>query len=264
MEILPFGLATATKFLQPSLNLYCSFAITRVSVLLSIWMIFWSWFTLNGKVRGLTHICVLYWFALDYILIFPGLTFPSLRPFVFFGLCWVTVHMSVSLPPNTLANIQQLTLSLLQTQPLTIHQVMSFLVKTNFVPMATPSCRDCVVSFRVIHLFSSVHFSFSVLCLGEQSSHLQQTPVPLQFPLPDVVIATYVMSTWAFYFQGSGLPLSVSGSWSGSMCRAHIALWELQAVVMMLHRMAFNLFGKAVALYLDNSTAKAYLCNQGG
>ena len=32
----------------------------------------------------------------------------------------------------------------------------------------------------------------------------------------------------------------------------------------MLHRMAFRLSGKVVALHLDNSTAKAYLCNQGG
>ena len=46
-------------------------------------------------------------------------------------------------------------------------------------------------------------------------------PDPLQFPLPDVVIATDAMpSHWAFYFQGSRVPLSVSGSWSGSLCRA--------------------------------------------
>ena len=47
------------------------------------------------------------------------------------------------------------------------------------------------------------------------------------------------------------------------MCRAHIALQELQAVSMMLCRMAFHLSGKVVALHLDNSMAKAYLCNQG-
>ena len=114
-------------------------------------------------------------------------------------------------------------------------------------------------------LFSPVHFSFSSLHQLGQLSHLQQSPVPLQFQLPDVVIATDAMSPqWAFYFQGSGLPLSVSGSWSGSMCRAHIALQELQAITMMLCRMAFHLSGKVVALHLDNSTAKAYLCNQGG
>ena len=94
---------------------------------------------------------------------------------------------------------------------------------------------------------------------------MQQSPVPLQFPLPDVVIATDSTPThWAFYFQGSGLPLLVSGAWSGSLCRAHIALQELQAVAIMLPRLALCLSGKVVALHLDNSTAKAYLCNQGG
>ena len=114
-------------------------------------------------------------------------------------------------------------------------------------------------------LFSCVHFSLTSLCQLEQLAHLPQSQVPLQFPLSDVVIATDATPThWAFYFQRSGLTLLVSGSWSGSLCRAHIASQELQAVAMMLHRMAFCLCGKVVALHLDNSTAKAYLCNQGG
>ena len=69
-----------------------------------------------------------------------------------------------------------------------------------------------------------------------------------------MVIATDVMATHlSFYFQASCLQLSVSGPWSGSMCRAHIAMQELHAIVMILHRMAFHLSGKVVALYLDNS-----------
>ena len=60
------------------------------------------------------------------------------------------------------------------------------------------------------------------------------------------------------------MSLSVSGTWSGSICRAHVALQELQAVAMMLHKIAFHLSGYEVALHLDKSTAKAYLCNQGG
>ena len=48
------------------------------------------------------------------------------------------------------------------------------------------------------------------------------------------------------------------------MCRAHIALQELQAITMMLSRMAFHISGKVVALHLGNSTTKVYLCNQGG
>ena len=114
-------------------------------------------------------------------------------------------------------------------------------------------------------LFSHVHFSLSSLHQLEWLAHLQQSSVPLQFPLPAVVIATDATPThWAFYFQGSRLPLLVSGSWSDSLCRAHIALQELQAVAMILYSMAFCLSGKVVALHLDNSTAKANLCNQGG
>ena len=93
-------------------------------------------------------------------------------------------------------------------------------------------------------------FSLSSLLQLEWLAQLQQSPLPLQFPLPDVVIATDDMPThWAFYFQGSGLPLSVSGALSGSLCRAHIALQELQVISIMLCRMAFNRSGKVVALH---------------
>ena len=102
-------------------------------------------------------------------------------------------------------------------------------------------------------LFSCVHFSLSSLHQLEWLAHLQESQVPLQFPLPDVVTATDATLThWAFYFQGSGLPLSVSGVWSGSLCRAHIVGWPSTSLV------------RWVALHLDNSTAKAHLCNQGG
>ena len=82
LKVLPFWLATALGFSQPLLTPLCPFAIARVSVLLFIWMIFWSWFALSRQVRGLTHFSVPYWFSLDYILIFPSLTSTSHRPFV--------------------------------------------------------------------------------------------------------------------------------------------------------------------------------------
>ena len=41
-KVLPFGMATAPKFLWPSPNLFCSFAVAKVSILLSIWMASWS------------------------------------------------------------------------------------------------------------------------------------------------------------------------------------------------------------------------------
>ena len=122
-----------------------------------------------------------------------------------------TVHMSVSLPPDKLVDIQQLALSLLQTQHVTVHRVMSFLGKAIF---CTSGHSQLWSLYHVIqsdmlhvyhsptHLFSHVHFPLSSLCQLEQLAHLQQSPVPLQFPLPDVVVATDAMPThWAFYFQ---------------------------------------------------------------
>ena len=182
--------------------------------------------------------------------------------------------MSISLPPDMLAVIQELALSLLQTPHVTVHRVMSLLGKANFCTNGhyQLQCLCHVIQSDMLHvyhspthLFSHVHFSLSSLHQLEWLAHLQQSLVPLQFPFPDVVIATDATPThWAFYFEGSGLPLSVCGSCLSSLCRAHIALQELQAVAIMLHRMVFHLMGKVVALHLDNSTAKAYLCNQGG
>ena len=112
--------------------------------------------------------------------------------------------LSVSLPTEKLAAIQQLALSLLLTQPATVNQVMSFLGKANFCAnVHSQLWRLChviqsamlTVYHSPTHLFSPVHFSFSTVQQLEQLSHLQQSPVPLQFPLPDVVIATDAMPT---------------------------------------------------------------------
>ena len=111
---------------------------------------------------------------------------------------------------------------------------MSFLGKANFCTSGHSQlfhlCRVIQSDMLNIYhshmqLFSRVHFSISSLCQLEWLANLQQSPIPFQFPLPDVVIVTDATFThWAFYFQGSGLPLSVSGAWSGSLYRVHIAL----------------------------------------
>ena len=151
------------------------------------------------------------------------------QTFCFLGLCWDTVHMSVSLPPDKLADIKQLVLSLLWAQHVTVCKVISFLGKANFCTSGHSQLQylchviqsDMLCVYHSpTNLFSCVHFSLSSLCQLEWLAHLEQSPVPLQFPLLDVVIATDAMPThWAFYFQGSGLTLSVSGSCLGSLCR---------------------------------------------
>ena len=273
-KVVPFGLATAprvfTSLMKPILFLCHCKGLHIVTYLDDILVLIHSkW---EGK-RACLFLCSL--------LVHLGLhiNFSKSDPclsqsFTFVGLCWDTVCMSVSLPPDKLANIYQLALSLLQTPHVTVCKVMSFLGKANFCTNGHSQLHHlcCVIQsdmLSVYHsptqLFSHAYFSLSSLHQLEWLAELQQSPVLLQFPLPDVVIATDATPThWAFYFQESGLPLSVSGAWSGSLSRAHIALQELQAVAVMLHRMAFCLSSKVVALHLDNRTAKAYLCNQGG
>ena len=148
------------------------------------------------------------------MLIFSKSDLYLIQTFGFFGLCWDTVHMPVPLPPDKLADIQQLVLTLLQTQHVIVCWVMSFLCKANFCANGHSQLWTlyCVIQSDMLtifhsptHLFSPVNFSFSALHQLEQLPHLQQNPVPLQLQLPDVVIDTDATSTqWAFYFHGSG------------------------------------------------------------
>ena len=71
--------------------------------------------------------------------------------------------MSVSLPPDKLADIQQLALSLLQSQHVTVNKVMSFLGKANF-------CTNChsqlwhlchVIQSDMLHVYHSPTHLFS-------------------------------------------------------------------------------------------------------
>ena len=71
------------------------------------------------------------------------------QTFCFLGLCWDTVNMSVSLPPDKLADIQQLAHSLLQTQTVTVHWVMSFLGKTIFCASGHSPLWRLFCSFRM-------------------------------------------------------------------------------------------------------------------
>ena len=77
--------------------------------------------------------------------------------------------MLVSLPPDKLADIQQLALSLFQTTHVTVHKVMSFLGKANFWTNVHSQLQHlcCVIQsdmLSVYHsptqLFLHVHFSF--------------------------------------------------------------------------------------------------------
>ena len=121
--------------------------------------------------------------------------------------------------------------------PITIHQIMSFLGKTTFCAKwheqllsKTTFCAKwheqlhllChVIQSEILnvyysspHLFCSFHLSLPALHQLWRLSQLQKIPVLLWFFLPHVDITTDAMlSHWAFYFHGSGVPLSCCHTW---------------------------------------------------
>ena len=118
----------------------------------------------------------------------------------------------------------------------TICQVMSFLVKTNFCAsghaqlfqfchVIQVTCRLC---YSLLNLFFSFHLSFLSSLSTQKFVSAMTGSNFLAISSIYVVIATDAMpNCWHFYFQGSGLPLSFSGTWSDYMCRVHIALRQL-------------------------------------
>ena len=96
--------------------------------------------------------------------------------------------MSVYLPPDKLADIQQLALSLFHTPHVTVCKVMSFLGKANFCinGHSQLQCLCHVIQSDMLSVYHSptqlplcVHFSLSCLHQLEWLAKLQQSPVPL-------------------------------------------------------------------------------------
>ena len=138
-KVLPFGLATAPRvfmFLCHQKGLHIVIYLDDVLVLVcSKWV---------GK-RACLFLCSLL-VRLGLHINFSKSDLHLSQTFTYLGLCWDTVCMSVSLPPDKLADIQQLALSLLQTPHVTVHRVMSFLGKANFCyqwPFPTVSLMPC-------------------------------------------------------------------------------------------------------------------------
>ena len=137
------------------------------------------------------------------LLVCLELKFPSLNPVsnrnFLIGLCWHTLDMSISLPSDKLTETNQLAHTLLQRQPITVHQVMSFLGKSTLCANGhAQHCQLCCViqsaMLNVYHspvqLYLSLHLSLAAQCQLHSLPQLQQNPVPSWFPLPDVAITS--------------------------------------------------------------------------
>ena len=156
--------------------------------------------------------------------------------------------MSVSLPSEPHIEIQQLAHAFLQRQTAIVQQVI-FWQDHLFVAMAMHSFANRSKSFRMTYWRFITHWLIYFFFFYLFSSWSVSVP-----PTVSVVSVSCAL----------GVPISWSDTWSYSMCKAHIILQELQAVGLVLGKMAFQLSSKVVALHLDHSIVEAYLQNQGG
>ena len=99
------GLLQSLGFSSHSLNPYCSFAIARVCMLLYTWKISWSLLTSIMLARRLKLSFALLLHLGLHIQFFKS-DFHSTQESSFWGDCWNTVDMSISLPSNKLNGIQ--------------------------------------------------------------------------------------------------------------------------------------------------------------
>ena len=119
-KVLPFGLTTAprifTALTKPIMFLCCHKGFCIVIYLDDILILVCS--KLAGK-RAHLFLCSLL-VCLGLHINFSKSDLHLTQTFCFLGLCWDTVHMSVSLLPDKLSDIQWLSLSLLQTPHMTV------------------------------------------------------------------------------------------------------------------------------------------------
>ena len=210
-KVLPFGLATAPRvftFLTKPILFLCHCKGLHIVIYLDDILVLIS--SMQAGKRACSFLCSLLVHVGLHINFSKSNLYLS-QTFSFLGLCWDTVHMLVSLPPDKLAEIQQLALALLQTSRVTVHKVMSFSGKANFCTNGHSQLHHlCHViqsdMLSVYHsptqLFSHVHFSLSSLCPLEWLAQLQQSPVPLHFPLPDMATATDAHPLIGLLFSG--------------------------------------------------------------
>ena len=147
---------------------------------------------------------------------------------------------------------------LLLRQSFTVHQVMSFLGKTMFCGNGHVQLHwlchvirsDMLnVYHSPAHLILSFHLSLSLQCQLQRLSQLLQSLAPLQFPFPLVVSNTDANPIIGpFIFRVLGFLYAVVAPGLVPYVRCIFLCKNFKPVALMLHKMAFQLSGKVVAL----------------
>ena len=158
--------------------------------------------------------------------------------------------MCVSLLSAKLNDIQQLAHTLFQRQSVIINQVRSLFCKANFCVRGHvqlhPLCHLIQSDMLNVYYCSThiISFFFTFLSLLSISSRGCLSCNRVQFPcgflfLMWLLLPMLCLIFGAFIFS-PGVSISCCGTWCHSMFNIQIALKELWAFVLMLHKMAFQ------------------------
>ena len=190
--------------------------------------------------------------------------------FVYLGLAWDTLPLSVSLPGDKAVEIKRLASGALSRPHLSARALLSLLGKLTFaayaVPLARLHVRELQSDLRAVYRRPSDLSRRVPLRTGARRelrfwAKLDCTRRPLRRQQPDLIMATDASgSGWGACLQSA----TASGVWSREEKRRHINYREMLAVWRAVQAFRTRLRGSTLSVQIDNRTAVAYLSKEGG
>ena len=208
-----------------------------------------SWFRLTQSVlaRGHRPFCALYCHVLDYILICPSQNISYPAPFLFRNMFEYSGHICIFSIWQFSSNTAFSTLLATEATHYCLSGYVIFgqdylLCQWIYTTLLAVPCHSeqHVECFPLSKSFISFYLSLPTQHQLQRLSQWQQIPVPCKFLFLVWSSLSLLHPGTGSYFQGSWFPWSCSGAWSSSVYKMHIALQELQAVALELHKRPFS------------------------
>ena len=192
------------------------------------------------------------------------------QSFVYLGLAWDSVAMTVSLPPDKVSDLRDSARQILNSRSLTTRSLQRFLGKVNFACIAVPRgrlmCRPiqrCVPKGNS-RLFQSTSLTPEARQAVQWWAALKVSTNPLWFPETAATLTTDAsIKGWGATLSGQ----SIKGLWPLSWVQNrshHINELEMRAVLLAVRHWSPLLAGKSVQLLADNMSTVFYILKEGG
>jgi hypothetical protein len=269
---LPFGLSTAprlfTKILKPALSYLRQLGYRLIVYLDDMLMA-------NETEHGLRSVadqCICLLQALGFVINWDKSALEPTQSLTFLGLTLDTTNMQLLVPSDKLHNIRKDCRGLLDRWQVSARDVARLLGKFTSISQAIlpgPLFARCLQRSLIdtLHRHKSYEATFSLSPAAREElqlwiSQLSQWNGRSILPhSPDVSITTDASRTGWGATCGT---LSTGGAWSAEETAFHINYLELKAAFLALQSFVNDRLYIHVMLYLDNTSAIAYINRQGG